>query len=206
MSLINDHMTIERQQQITENLHLTRQFYQEYLSDPAAFAHMPKNATIVLLPPDEPANARLTQTNLQLAAQAASEGRKVFVYAVGVRPHGHAVADVRVPWPPLPRLMVYSQDADTLTLQFDDLQPVVSVTSVHPLATAIMDPATHRLLRLVIDHFLTQAAGQAPQLIEAVATSPAELVGISRERLRSMLGANVTRDDTIWASLLRDSA
>lgn len=87
------HMTPERQQQITTNLQLTRQFYREYLADPAAFDHMPKNATLVLLPPDEPANARLTRTNLQMAAQAASEGREVFVYAVGIRQRGHTVAD-----------------------------------------------------------------------------------------------------------------
>ncbi len=206
MNLVDEYLSPERQWQINENLKLARQFIQDYLDNPETIAGLGPGEAIVLLPADEADEAKLTNANLRMAHQMAQQGRSVATFTVGARP----------PVPPIhltsldigrePSRVQYNPETDALTVTFDEPSVLVGFTAIHPHIDAVFDPETHVLMQMIVRRFTGEVAPSAPQLLDAILRSSAELIGISRETLTALRHDAVTADGAIRASLARSTA
>jgi hypothetical protein len=206
MNLVDEFMSPQRKWQINENLKLARQFIQDYLDNPETIVGLGPGEAIVLLPADEPGEARLTHANLHMAHQMALQGRSVATFTVGARP----------PMPPIhltsldlgrePSRVQYNPETDALTVTFDEPRALVGFTAIHPHIDAIFNPETHDLMQMIVRQFTSEVALGAPQLLDAILRSSAELTGISREALQALRHDAVTADGAIRASLARNTA
>lgn len=206
MNPIDEFMSPERQWQINENLKLTRQFIQDCRENPAVVVGSGTGAAIVLLPADEPGEAKLTNANLRMAHQMALQGRSVIIYTVGLRPPAPPVHLTSVDFGRDPSRVQYNPETDALTVTFDEPSALVGFTAIHPHIDAIFDPETDVLMQMVVRHFTSDVAPSAPLLLDAILRSSAELIGISHKELRALRHDTVTADDAIRASLARKTA
>ncbi|MDQ2654634.1 MAG: hypothetical protein M3Z20_16500 [Chloroflexota bacterium] len=206
MNLVDEFMSPERQWQINENLKLARQFIQEYFDNPETIAGLGPGEAIVLLPSDEPGEAKLTHANLRMAHQMALQGRSVATFTVGARPPGPPVHFTSLEFAREPSRVQYNPETDALTVTFDEPSVLVGFTAIHPRIDAIFDPETHDLMQMIVRHFTSDVALSAPQLLDAILRSSAELSGISREALQALRHDAVTADGAIQASLARNTA
>lgn len=206
MRLIDEFLTQEEQWQINENFKLARQFIHDYLDNPETIVGLGPGEAIVLLPADEPGEAKLTNANLRMAHQMALQGRSVVTFTVGARPSVPPIHLTSLDLGREPSRVQYNPESDALTVTFDEPSALVGFTAIHPHIDAIFDPETHGLMQMVVRQFTSGVGLGAPQLLDAILYSSAELVGISRETLFALRHDAVTADGAIRASLARNSA
>lgn len=205
MSVVDEFRTPDERWQTRENLRLVRQFYREYLGDPKAFDAFSNNDAIVLLPPDDANNQRLTYANMQMARRLAAQGQHVLMSAVGMHRPGQTIQLTKIDLATRPKRVVYNPDTDALTITFDAPTSPAGFTRIHPMVDATFDPDTRRLTQMIVHDFTRSLAPRAPQLLDAILSGPAEISGISRDELERLRDLSIGDDDFL-ASLLRNSA
>lgn len=194
---MSEHMSPERAQRTTRNIALVGRFIEEILEDDDVLAGVPADASLILVPIDDPDLAR---DNLELALRAANRGERVRLQLVGRQPvdapawrpydiGGFDLTEVRPHFPPEPPAatdvsIVYDQPHDTLLVDLaGGRRHGVSIPVNQYLAIRI-DPETHELTGYLMASFLQVGAAQSPILAAALrkaqfrAITDAELGGL----------------------------
>ncbi|MEZ4562063.1 MAG: hypothetical protein R2853_04960 [Thermomicrobiales bacterium] len=141
-----------------------------------------------------------------MARQMALQGRSVATFTVGARPSEPPVHLASLDLGREPSRVQYNPEMDALTVTFEEPGALVSFTAIHPHIDAVFNPETHDLMQMIVRQFTSDVALGAPQLLDAILRSSAELIGISREALQTLRHDAVTADGAIRASLARNTA
>lgn len=189
-------MTVEM---TTRNIRLTGRFLAEVMDDPDILNEIPDDATVVLLPTDDP---ELAQYNIDLMTTAGMTGGGVIVRRVGVPPlnvpawqaNEHLAFAYREPRPHWPDQVapnsgdlqiVYDRERDVLRVDFSGGQRLGIGLPWRTGTALLIDPdANDEIVGYLIGDFLEVAAQRAPQLIttlrlaEIRSLTEAELSGL----------------------------
>src|SRR5829696_1626580 len=83
MSMNHNRIEAENADRTTRNIALVGRFLDEVLADDSALADVPNEASLVLVPVDDP---NLARANFELALRTANRGEKVRLHLVGRQP------------------------------------------------------------------------------------------------------------------------
>jgi hypothetical protein len=161
---------------IDANLELSRRFFAAAFDDPSLLDDLPKDATLVLIPFDDPDLARV---NMIAAEREEGLGKRVVLRFVGMprtdRPEWDAnrVEQVRLKmirprWPEGsaddPVTLHYYQDTDALVARFvDDERVGVAIPWRRP-TLLLVDPDSQDVIGYLLPRFVEGVVDEAPHL------------------------------------------
>jgi hypothetical protein len=190
-----------------------KRFFEMIVADPAALERLPDDATVVVVPPDEPAVAA---ANIALAEQIAEEARPEYLWVtslggadslavVAAEEPLLAFRPSDIPWvsasDPGQRI-VYDPQRDTLLLELSG--GARRSLALRPDAAAyfvMVDVGAGRAFGYLIPHFLGRAAREVPRLATLLVDAEfrrlrqEELGGVDEVLLRPSRSASNDRTD-----------
>jgi hypothetical protein len=161
---------------IDANLELSRRFFSAAFDNPSLLEDVPTDATLVLIPIDDPDLAR---ANVAAAEREASLGKRVVLRIVGVprteRPGWDAIrleqvefTILRPRWPEGaeddPVSLHYFQDTDVLVARFADDDRVGIAIPWHGPAILLVELDSQEVLGYLLPRFVEGVVGEAPHL------------------------------------------
>ena len=170
--------------QISANLRLAAQFVRELIDEPEHHDVLPDDATIVLLPPDDPENRQLSFANVEMAKQLILKGQNPILWAVGMSSRAGLQAIVRFPIIREDRLAIsYDRRQDVLSVSFSQSDRPTMPVQHHPHVITLVDPETYVVVSYTIPHFLAAVAPKSLALFDVLLLSSTQLTGVTREEL-----------------------
>lgn len=161
---------------IDANLELAHQFLDAAFDDPSLLDDLPPEATLVLIPANDPALAR---ANFAIADREASLGKRVVLRIVGLpkteRPEWKATQveqfqlnTLRPRWPERPKSvpveLSYYLDTDTLLISFAKGKRYGLPVPWRGPSYLLVDPASQMVLGYLFPRFLGEVLSESPQL------------------------------------------
>lgn len=172
-----DPLTVEM---TTRNIRLTGRFLEEILDNPDILDEFPDDATVVLMPPDDP---DLALYNANLALTLGGTNEDIIVRRVGIEPlavpawetneiRSMRYRELQPHWPetiaPTPGdlQIVYDRERDVLRIDFFGGRRLGMGVPFRAGTVLLIDPdADDEIVGYLIGGFLEVAAQRAPQLI-----------------------------------------
>jgi hypothetical protein len=184
---MSDHTTdlsAAEKAQISANLRLPGQFIRELVDKPEQHDVLPESGTIVLLPPDDPGDTKLSFANVEMAKQLILKGQNPILWAVGMPPRKGFQAIVRFPIVREDQLNIrYDRTQDVLAVAFSQSERPTMPLRHHPYVITLVDPETYVVVSYVIPNFLAVVAPKSLALFDVLFLSSTELIGITLEEL-----------------------
>lgn len=183
---MSDHerLTPSEVAQTTANLRLAAQFLRELIEHPERHEALPDEATVVLLPGDDPGDPELSRANMQMALNLARQGRNVTTWVVGASAMPGPQVMPRWPFSPGEGSgFTYDRNLDVMTVVFSQTDRPSIPTRMNPYMTVLVDSETHTATSMTIANFLAVAVQKAPLLIVYLFHPSTRLIGMTRAEL-----------------------
>lgn len=185
-----DRSTVETAQ-TNGNLSLASRFIRELLDDLEQMDSIPEGAAVVLLPPDDPGDPELRETNMRMASQLAGDGRDVILWTVGMPSGPESQRLVR--WPAIgnaqPASITYDRERDALEVAFSVTEQPTLPLQINTHVTLLIDRETESAVAATIQEFLATAAPKSLLLFDLLLLSSTRLIGITPSEVRAIRNA-----------------